>query len=249
MKESIDKILHVSQSMQISCNQGLFLLAVKEGIYSVDLPAEELMDLVKRGYMKSNRVTQDTLDILNKIVGESVNADKEKRLADANYPKLTRDSGAIIKAIAKHLYSDKEFEKEKSKLANYINNPIALPFLHLFLSMFPTSNEEKNKKWKKHFGENGSGVTLRKLSAGTIRKFNAVWKKKDIGIFLLGTYLFICESYSEKQDVYYVKSLENYFSEWEHWYQEAEDKIAQREYEHITKKRTVKSDNNNTTML
>ena len=65
MRQEIEKIIDVSKTLRLTANQALFLIAVKEGIYTVDLPGEELLDLVKKGYLRGNRVTQDGFDKLD----------------------------------------------------------------------------------------------------------------------------------------------------------------------------------------
>jgi hypothetical protein len=95
----------------------------------------------------------------------------------------------------------------------------------IFLFMFPIEGEN-NKRWEKHFNNSFAykGVRLRLRSKGSATAFKRIVKKKDMGVFLYGTYLFIKSSIRENKA--YVKSISNYMSEYEEWYIEAETKIA-----------------------
>ena len=120
----------------------------------------------------------------------------------------------------------------------------------MFLQMFPTSDPNKNKAWEKTFGKNASGVTLRRLTKGTARKFQDIWKRKDIGLFLTGTYLCIQQSYNADKNAFFVKNMENYLSEWEYWYNMAEDMQKSGELrEYINERKPVNKNNSNTFVI
>lgn len=250
MKDLIEKILHISKNLRLTCNQSLFLLAMKDNIYNVDLPGDELMTLVTKGYIKGNFITEKAIEEINKNLGNVLEDKIEAGVRNLAYPILNKDSAEIIKILASYLFTGYNV-KEKERLRSYINNEVALPFLHLFLCMFPTSDNLKNQKWETHFGNNSSGVTLRRLTNGTTRKFQQIWKNKDIGLFLFGTYIFITESYNSENDKYYVKKIENYLAEWEYWYNIAEDKANNGELKQIItscNNQKIRK-NNNTTVI
>lgn len=246
MKQTIEKIVDVSRRLRITCNQALFLLAYQNGVYTVDIPGEELLELVKKGFMKGNRVTQEAMERLDAALTDVKQVEIERTLVNAQYPILTKDTGQLTKRLATHFLGDRLTGKEFERLLAYEKNPIAVPFLFIFLEMFPTSNSKKNAAWNKHFETKwGSSVTLRKMSAGTARKFKKIWKKKDIGLFLLGTYLHVKESYNEDAEKYYCKSIENYLAEWEHWYNMAEDMLESGKLTEFTRREVKRSTNTN----
>lgn len=245
MKDAIDNIFRVSKTMGITCNQALFLIAVRENIFTIDLPGEELLELVQKGHIVNRRLSDSSLSVLDNILEKVEEIKQEEVIVNANYPKLTRETGELVKVLAKHLYRDYS-KKEQERLYKYNNNIIALPFLYLFLSMFPTSDEKKNTAWTKHFGVNASQVTLRRLTNGTARKFQQIWRTKDIGLFLLGTYIFIKETYNENDDKYYVKKIENYMNEWKYWYDIAEEKLENGELDRFTSKKKTSTTKNTT---
>lgn len=141
-------------------------------------------------------------------------------------PKLSADTGVFVKTLAENLLPGRYTKEELTKVEKYCENPWNLPFLFLFLELFPTADKQKNANWEKLFSAEYDGVTLRKISAGTAKKFERIIKTRDVGIFLAGTYQHILESYSGKNGKYYPKAIENYFKEWEHWYDNASVKIS-----------------------
>jgi hypothetical protein len=244
MRKEIENIIQFSKHSKITCNQSLFLIAIHENLYSVDLPGDELLDLVRSGYIKGNRLTDKSTSLIESMLSGEKTVERQSKI-NAQYPKLTRETGEIVKVLADHLFRDYT-KKEEQRLLKYNSNLIALPFLHLFMSMFPSSDDKKNAAWKKHFGVNASKVTLRRMTNGTARKFQQIWKTKDIGLFLLGTYIFIKETYNEDDDKYFVKKMENYLAEWNHWYDIAEDALESGELKRFTTRNKVKSSNNTT---
>jgi len=248
MKESIERIISLKKSLKINSTESLFLFATNENIDGIDISADEVLNLVSRGLFKSGKLTEEALLIIN-------NDDKVKPLEvvgptnNPQLPKLNPTSAAIVKRLATHFIAKGIPMKEIDKLNSYSSNKLSLPFMYLFLEMFPTKDKSKNKAWEKHFGSEWDNVTLRRITNGTARKFASIWKTKDIGLFLLGTYIFIKSSFNEKSGKYFVKNIENYLAEYQHWYEEASDMLEKGELEQFTKQYKVKSENNNTTVL
>jgi len=248
MKSEIEKIIDVSKNLRITCNQSLFLIAVKNGIYTVDLPGEEVLDLVKKGYMKGNRITPVAFERLESALSDVKQKEVERIRVNSRYPNLTKETGEIAKVLGKHFFGTLS-GKEQERLSAYVKNPIAIPFLHIFMQMFPSSDAKKNQSWNKHFETTWDNVTLRRLTKGTARKFQQIWKTKDIGLFLLGTYLFIQQSFNEDANKYFIKNMENYMSEYEHWYNQAEEMLEAGELDRFTKRKTNKNKSNNTFVI
>lgn len=241
IEQFITNLCETNKKTGLSCNQLLFLYGVNFNIYDVDLPAEELLSLMQGGYFKKNRLTDKGLSLINN--------ENPKPLFDfenSGYPKINSSSGGVIKELSGKFLKQGISEKEIININKYVDNPLMVPFIHLFLQLFPTANTEKNQVWNKHFGTEWDNVTLRKLSKGSVRKFKSVWKNKDIGLFLLGTYLFIKESFNQKSNQYFIKNIENYFKEYEHWYEMAEEFVNSNKTVAETSKIKIKS---NTSIL
>jgi len=231
MRKSINKILQTAGNLNISHLQALYLWGVREQL-TIEISALELKTLVEKDLLKGNNLSAKGIQAL---------MDAEKSIdnpvyVDESLPILTSETAQIVKRLSNHFMKNKLTIKEFDRIAEYAGKEIQVPFIFIFLQMFPTSNAKENADWNTHFETIWDNVTLRKMTTGTIKKFQAVWKKKDIGIFLLGTYLFIKGSYNEQSAKYYIKSLENYFLEWEHWYNEAQNTLDSGKLEFIEKK-------------
>jgi len=245
MKEVIDILINIKEELKVNANQALFLAAVKENIFTIDLPSEDLLDLIKRGFMKGNKVTIETLNLIDQCCNKV-----EKVKINPNYPKLTKNTGDIAKRLAIKFLGDRLTNKEFNRVNNYCkSNPLMVPFLFMFLEMFPTSDPIKNRSWNKNFKTEWDGVTLRRLTVGTANKIKQIWKTKDIGLFLLGTYIFIKHSYSNDSDKYFVKKIENYLMEYQSWYEMAEDMLDNGQLDHLLSGSNAGKKNSNTTVI
>jgi hypothetical protein len=214
MRENLLNIINHSIKNNLSINQSIYLFCLKENINNCPINAEELLKLSELKLVLSSKITNLALISID-------NLDKNIKF-DERLPILSENSGNFLKILAEHFMSDGIKEKEFSYLNSYLNNSIMVPFFYLFLELFPTSDKEKNKKWREHFGDYDN-VTLRRISNGTVRKFKQIWKSKDIGLFLLGTYMFITQSFNEDKKKYFIKNIENYLSEHQEWYNQASD--------------------------
>jgi hypothetical protein len=241
MKRAIDNIVLVKEKLGISINQAIFLLSMKEGIDGIDIDQNELINLIKAGHINGNSLTAVTRDQIENLVEVKTVAQVTQNIS-AIYPKLTLQTGEIVKKLAKHFMGDRLTGKEFDRVEAYCpTNMLQVPFLFMFLQMFPSSDPKKNAAWEKKFKYEWNQGSLRRLSTGTANKFKQIWRTKDIGLFLLGTYIFIEQSYSAENDKYYIKKIENYLKEYQTWYEMAEDMLETGKLEHLTKKTQQKS--------
>jgi len=102
----------------------------------------------------------------------------------------------------------------------YLSNEGLIAYHYIiFLFLFPIESPT-NRKWEKHFlSHEYKGPRLRLRSAATGRKFKTIANKMDMGAFLYGTYLFIKSGIRENKT--YIKSVKNYLTEYQEWYDEA----------------------------
>ena len=241
MKISIEEILLFKEKLDININQALFLIAVSQSIFTVELSNEDLLDLIKKGYMRGNKVNQDVINQFNK-------KQEIKKAIDSTLPIITKDTGEIIKKLALPFINNRLNSREFERLSAYFSNELIIPFAFMFLQMFPSSDSKKNLDWDKQFKYKWTGVTLRRMSTGSANKIKQIWKTKDIGLFLLGTYLYILQSKSDDSEKFYVGKIENYLKEYNNWYEEAKDLLLNGKIDNLTRP-SIKSTNNNTTVI
>lgn len=233
MKRAIDNIILVKEKFQLSVNQAVFLIAMKEGIDGIDIDPKDLITLINEGHVNGNRLSHETYTTIEKLI-EVKTVGQVKKNIGVTYPILTTETGELVKKLAKHFLGDRLNGKEFSRVEAYFpNNALQVPFFFMFLQMFPSSDETKNKHWEKKFNYKWNQATLRRMSVGTANKFKQIWKTKDMGLFLLGTFLFIQHSYNAEQDKFFLKKIENYMKEYQDWYNMAEDKLEKGELSHL----------------
>lgn len=236
MKRLIDNVVLVKNTFQLSVTQAVFLLAMNEGIEGIDINPEELIELINRGHINGNSLTAETRSEIEKLI-EVPTLAKVKKQIGSEYPKMTRETCELVKRLARTFMGDRLTGKEFGRLEPYFkDNILQVPFFFIFLSMFPSSDPKKNKHWEKKFKHKWEQPTLRRMSTGTAQKFKRIWKTKDIGLFLLGTMLFIQHSYSVEADKFFLKKIEGYLNEYQDWYNMAEDALETGKLEHLTTK-------------
>jgi hypothetical protein len=247
MIENYDNFLNyidnICEETNLNATQILYLMFLKHEmkVGFVHIYPEDLLDLVSKDYIFQGRITDLACKVLE-FKFKPVNI--ELIAKNTTLPRLTEPTSNIAKRLASHFLTDLFKGKEYKRYNEDCDNPIMAPFFFIFMNMFPSSNEEANKNWNKHFNTTWTNVNLRRVTTMTIKKFKQVWKTKDIGLFLLGTYLFIQGSHNQEKNVYFVKSLENYWKEYEYWYQMAEDLLDKGELKDFTKPQKKKEFNN-----
>jgi hypothetical protein len=230
MQVALNNVIKLSKSIEINYNQSLYLWSIKFDLNeSVVISNTDMLKLVELGLVEFNKLTSVGHELLDIIIKDDVEQTNDVDITKALYPKLNRLSGEAVKELANNFLKNKLNKQEVSRILAYTKNIYQVPFIYIFLEMFPTSDADKNKDWNEHFDTEWDNVTLRKISRGTVKKFQAIWKSKDIGVFLVGTYLFIMSSRNDKTNKFFIKSIENYLKEYEHWYYLALDKLEKSE--------------------
>lgn len=248
MKEFIQKIEAFSKQEKLSYIQTVFLFSIYSEVYSCDINANELLELVSKGYMNGNKLATKSKEIISTFLMPQVHNIEEIAICSQSF-RITNESGQIVKRLATHFLGNMFHGSEYRKIMEVIKDPIKAPFFFIFMQMFPSSDKEKNIHWNKHFESEWDNVTLRRVTNGTVNKFNEIYRTKDIGLFLLGTYLFIKASYNQEKGKYYVKAIENYFKEYKHWYENAKETIERGELNHLIQKKQQKATQSNTTII
>ena len=240
-----DYIRKVAIQGNISSEHVFFLICSQSTVNVATLDPSQVLSLVEKGYYKNGKITELGKSILNVS-----NFKETSNNTDYSLPKLTEETANITKRLASHFLADRFQGREfKEYQLHCKNNVIMSSMFFIFMNMFPTADKTKNIPWNEHFETVWTNVTLRRVTSMTIKKFNQVYKSKDMGLFLLGTYMFIKESYNADRGVYYIKNLENYWREYEGWYNRASEMLETGQLESFTKTEKKQNQNNNTIMI
>jgi len=252
-KNFLNIIKDISIQLKLTTTQSIFIFALYNENYGFDISTQELLELIDKQFILKNSLTTKTTEFLDNLVKNNYNKDQnvEKILRQTASPNLNLDTIEICRNLGKHFIGTNGItSKWVTKYLEYTNNNlIKVPFLWMFTQMFPTRGEE-NADWNRHFEVQWGSIQLRRVTNGWLRKFNEIFIKRDIGLFLLGTYLYIKSCYSEKNNQYYIKTIENYMSsEWEYWYSEAERQLDGGELKRLTTNFKISQSNNFTVAI
>lgn len=200
--------------------QAMYLIFTKEEI-KYDIDAEDLFALTKLKYIVNGRIGKALLSQDSVI---------EPTISGTIKPLYFNDISAqipkeLLRRLANHdgkgnLILPGDDNSIKYTADQYLQNEglVAFHFI-LLLFLFPVEGDT-NKRWEKHFaGFKYKGARLRTRSKKTGRHFLKIVRKKDMGAFLYGTYLYIKSCIRENKA--YVKTIPKYLDEYEDWYNEA----------------------------
>jgi len=233
MIKELELIIKTANTIDINITQSVYLWSIKESVNlsGINISRDDLAFLVHLGLIENNKLTGIGEEFLNNVEYNY----NSSLTVNGNLPKINSHTGEILKKLAVHFLDNRLTQQESNKMSSYVKNTLQIPFFYMFFEMFPTSDSKKNEAWDKHFGVTWDNVTLRKITNGSIKKLNQIWKAKDFGIFLLGTHMFIQESFNENSGKYFIKSIDNYFKEYQHWYDAAEESINKGKLDHLIK--------------
>ena len=222
----LNNIYTAIEQQLVDTDQAMYLIYTSK---SIDYPisAQKLLGLTKLKYIINGKIST-TL-----YTEENVSLNVKGTIKPIYNTEISKSIPARIcslVAVKDPLTQNMKFPSGEVSIQQTADNflggegLIAYHYL-IFLFMFPIEGEN-NKRWEKHFNNSFEyrGARLRLRSKGTAAAFKRVVKKKDMGVFLYATYLFVKSSIRENKA--YVKSIKNYMSEYDEWYTEAEIKVA-----------------------
>jgi len=212
MKESVKEIIRISEMLDVSISDGVFIAGLIYGTVSVPITKESLISLVDRGIIVGSKVDRDIVKALD-------TSKRPKRSNVIHIPTLCEASADIMVRMMEAVCPNGVPEEDFLKYKKFTDNDVIIPFVHLFFSLFPSNNPKRNGDWVAHFGTPWTGNTLRVVTKGTMRKLESAFKSKDAGMFLYATYTAVKESYSTSGERYFVKNTTNYLKESAHWYE------------------------------
>lgn len=222
--KALYEVTELKLEHSISNDQVLFLLAKFNGITWAPLePAQEVMlyqkSLIKsdgkvneRVFFRKRDPQQGVLDLnaASKPIGTDVTLDYAHKLERLVLAKWQTDDHR--KAVAD------QFFKGDLTVARY--------FL-IFRALFPVKDRTRNALWNKHFGMVYDEGSRWDTSVKVAKKFHKeIFLKKDIGIFLAGTYQWAKECTNADELTCFITKPYRYLNEiYEDFYEVAEEKI------------------------
>lgn len=201
MSEHTAEVLATINELMVTHNitleQAFHVMCLINLVPNDGITAEAVVGLYNKGLLKDGKVA------VNKAFPEKKIAEKEAQLeldmkVDVE-PIGTEETLSLAHKIEKQFVPDKYLDdtKHPSKdvtwleyMANmYFKGDTTITRYYLiFRALFPKKDKSENKKWNKHFGFTYDGITLWDSSMLVAKKFLSVYRKVDMGIFILATY-------------------------------------------------------------
>lgn len=226
MEILLENIATLLLNKSITEKQALYLIYLyNESAFIIS--GDLVLDLVDKMYIKSNKVHKSLLTTTSGVVNELTGTILPIHKSDISkqLPKklcklfcVTDGKGGLL------LSGGTEENAVEYTASKYLQKEGLITYHYLImLFMFPVAGRT-NRRWEKHFTkEEYKGPRLRLRSKVHGRKFKAIARKKDMGIFLYGTYLYISSCIQGNKS--YITTVNKYLDEYEEWYNEAADII------------------------
>lgn len=210
---------------EVSAEQALYLIYTSREI-SYPIKAQELLELTKLKLIVNGKVSKEVYSEESVKTGLKGTI-KPLYLTDISKQISTRlcNYVCVKNPITEGLLFPSGETTAHHTAENFLNGEGLIAYHYLiFMFLFPIEGET-NKRWEKHFFNSTPyhGARLRQRSKSSANEFKKIARKKDMGVFLYGTYLFIKSGVKENKS--YIKSVSNYLKEYDEWYKEAEIKI------------------------
>ena len=221
----LKKVMSALEEALINEKQAMYLIYTYNGL-PYPITAKELVALTKLKFIVGNKVgsilyTEES--VITKQSGTMLPIYKYE--LSKEIPKKIASLVAVKAAEGDDFVFPNREKTVDDTAKNYLGGEGLIAYHYLiFLFLFPTEGEY-NKRWEKHFlGKFPyKGAPLRHRTKGSATAFKRVVKNRDMGVFLYGTYLFIKSGIQENKT--YIKTITNYFLEFEGWYDKAEAQI------------------------
>lgn len=226
MEILLENLQNLLLNKKINKNQALYIIYKFNNLeYSItDILLYQLIDA---GYINGNKVDKSLLittrGTVNKLTG-SIMPKFNSDISSAMPKKLCKLFCVVNAKGTLHLPGGTAEETVQYTATKYLQGEGLITYHYLILLyMFPLVGKT-NRKWEKHFTKTEyKGPRLRLRSKVHGRKFKAISRKRDMGVFLYGTYLYVASCIQGNKS--YITTVNKYLDEYEEWYNEAADAI------------------------
>lgn len=219
MEVLLNKIKELIRKKEINFGQAMYMIYLfnEESFF---ISPTNLLKLVNDGYVKGNKVTRKVLEVTISMEGKEVSGTVtpkyEEKLSNDVVKRLCATFCVYDKNKKITFPGDLYDTVEKTANAFLPNEKILAYYFMLFLYMFPVEGQN-NRKWEKFFtGSLYTGPTLRIRSKSLGKKFIKEAKRRDMGVMLYATLLYVQEA--TKDGKVFIKKPINFlgdeFDEW-----------------------------------
>ncbi len=220
--EFLYEVKDVMKEHGLTATQTFQVLSLLHGI-EWEIPATDLIILVNKRLVKAgNKVNVDVL----------FRRDKSKQLIiDLTFnsdPVGTEETLKLAANLLKELVDPEQLKETNLKtIANeyFAGDVTKAKYFTIFRAMFPIKNLKENKRWNKHFKITYEGSSRWSSSYIVPKKFDKIFKERDIGLFLTGLYYAVVDSIDYNTHMCFITKPEKFLNDYTQWYDLAKSKL------------------------
>ena len=218
----IYELQDIMKEHSLTLNQTVQLLALLHGITG-DVPASDQIVLMNKRLLKPGNEVD--IKILFRRREDKQLALKMNFSTDA---KGTDDTLKLAHNLEKEFVLDVFLtDAHRKEVADkFFSGDLTIArYFTIFKSLFPRRGLKSNKKWNKHFRITYDDSDRWSSSYIIPKKFEKLFKKKDIGLLLMGLYFAIKDGIDYDAFKTFVIKPQTFLENWEQWYELAETKL------------------------
>ena len=201
----------------LTTNQLLYLLCKYYAIEYDAITASDIVSIYNKNLIVKNKVNASLLFKLKAPKQLQLNLKAELKPIGTEY------TLQIAEKIKKAFVSDINLTVEEcTRIADkyFKGDELMASYYIIFKSLFPVKNKKLNHKWNIKFGFIHDGISLWDDSMKVAKKFQELYKKLDIGIFLESTYRKVKDSIDFSQEKCFMTKPYKFLLAYDSYYQE-----------------------------
>lgn len=230
MVETLKIIKRLREAFEeLSNDQILYILGELYNISFSDcsISSFEKTQLCGAGIIVNNELAEPIKEAFTKVITYNPN-DNKKEDKKESLNKFSKESKKVFTLLYDTFVGPKVNKDTLAKYQSYMNDTTTeaepAKALLLFLNLMPTPSAINNKRWNKAFSTTYKGVTLRRLTKDTAKKFKKLYLKKsiDTGLLCLALFKFVKDGVNDDGKCF-IRKIDSFFAEFDTWYEEAKE--------------------------
>lgn len=222
----------------LTIEQATYLLASVEGI-DWEITGADALSLVSKGLIRDNKVNQTVLFRTRPALQGTLDLNFETK------PRSTDDTLRLAHNLETKLVPGNHLTNayRKTVADEYFKGDMTVArYFIIFRHLFPVRDIKANINWNKLFGISYDGMTLWDSHIRVAKKFHDLYRKKDIGLLLAGTYYNVVDTLDLDRNKSYMTKPYKFLLAFEPWYELAKEKLEEKQRS-IAQAETIRLEN------
>jgi len=209
----------------LTIDQAIYLLATVESI-DWELTGADALSLVSKGLIRDNKVNQTLLFRTRPEVQGVLDLNFETK------PRSTEETLKLAHNLETKLVPAGHMTDayHKTIADEYFKGDMTIArYFIIFRHLFPVRDIKANLNWNRLFGISYDGITLWDSHVRVAKKFHDLYRKKDIGLLLAGTYYNVVDTLDLDKGRSFMTKPYKFLLAYEPWYELAKEKLEEKQ--------------------